>query len=248
MLKRIVEKIKVISLVMMSLISIDSYSKEKPFKFACSYFPPFKIEEKGDHMGIDVDIISEVFKELKVDVSYSFLPWKRALYSVKNGELDALCGCSYLKSREKYFYYTNEVGKNSVGIFTLKSNQDTYKNIDDLKELSIAVVRGYSLENELISKRIKVVPANNESQLIRLLQSNRVDAIYSFKTPILYILNKEKINNDLSFTEFRSSSYYSCFNKNRPSNKELVKRFNSKLKRIKLDGSYNKIIQKYLGK
>jgi ABC-type amino acid transport substrate-binding protein len=99
-----------------------------------------------------------------------------------------------------------------------------------------------------VKANVKVVSANNESQLIRLLQSKRVDAIYSFRTPIMYIIKKEKINNNLRFQELRSSSYYSCFNRKLKDHEKIVEEFNLGLKKIRKNGTYKKIIQKYVGK
>jgi len=237
---------KTLAIIGALLCSMNTYSKQKTTTFACSYFPPFKIQGDGDHMGIDVDIISEVFKAIGKKNKYKFLPWKRALVSVKSGELDALCGCSYLKSREDNFIYTNEIGKNLIGVFTLHKSKFIVKSIKDLKDRKIAVVRGYSLENELRSSDAKVIPVKDESQLIRLLKSKRVDAIYSFKTPINYILNKDKIQKNLKFQELRSSPYYTCFNKSSGTNRELVKEFNLGLNKIKSDGTYMRILKKYL--
>ncbi len=236
---------RIFKLLVIFSISLNSMSQEST-SFACSYFPPYKIKNEGDHMGIDVDIISEVYKSIGKKNKYIFLPWKRALKSVENGELDALCGCSYLKSRERLFHYSQEVGKNSIGIFTLKDNNTVIKNIMDLNSHSVAVVRGYSLENELLSSSAKVVRVKDESQLIRLLKSKRVDAIYSFKNPIMYLLKKNKIENNLRYREFKSSSYYSCFSK-KTTNADFISEFNKGLSTIRKNGIYEKILIKYLG-
>jgi polar amino acid transport system substrate-binding protein len=216
-------------------------------RFACSYFPPYKIQADGKSKGVDVEIISEIFKEINLQTSFTFLPWKRAYNNVKTGELDALCGCSYLKSREKHFIYSNEIGKQSIGFFTMKGKK-SFTNIEELKDKNVAVVRGYNLESELNKSQVKVIPVKDESQLIRLLKSGRVDAIYSFRGPILYLMKENSIIDDMNFKEMKSSPYYICFNKKKLEKSELIAQFNTGLNTIKNNGLYNKIRIKYFGK
>lgn len=238
---------KYILLFLAILYSSITYSAESSVTFACNDFPPQKIKSTGDFRGIDIDILSESFKIEGINSTYKFLPWKRALSKVRSGAFDGLCSCSYLKSRESDFLFSNKIGMTSVGVFVLKKNKVSITKLEDLKHMSVAVIRGYNLESELKKININATPVNQEIQLIKMLKAKRVDAIYSFKKPIEYIIQKNNLGNNFIFHELRNSSYYTCFSKKKSNSAYLLKTFNSGLEKIQKNGIYEKILRKYLG-
>ncbi len=231
-------------LVIVFVISSFSAFGAEKVVFACNHFPPLKIEKSPEKPGSDVEILREVFKDMNINFSYKFLPWKRALMLASNGEFDGLCSCSYTKKREEKFYYSDMIAESSIGIFT-KSKKVKISNIGDLKGLTVGVVRGYNLESELKKRKIKSLGLSSDFNLIQVLNRNRVDVIYSYKSPIKYILKDKKYKNEFFYHELRVSPYFTCFSKTRKDSENLLNRFNKSLKEIKEKGTYQKILTKY---
>ena len=212
---------------------------------ACNDFPPFKIEHPTDNNpGSDVEILHEIFKLSKTELQTPFMPWKRALLEAQTGSVTGLCSCSKTKEREKNFYFSNKMGSNSVGIFLSEPSVNISK-LADLKDLTVGVVRGYNLENELIEKNITTHTTSRTIELIKMLDAKRIDALYGYRTTIKVHLKELKLEDKFNYIEIKNAPYFACFSKQVSNSKELLKSFNNGLEIIKKNGVYKNILKKY---
>ncbi len=216
----------------------------KTVSMACNHFPPLKIENGDLNMpGADIEVLSTTFALSSIQVKTTFFPWKRALVLAQNGKYDGLCSCSYTKDRENDFYFSNEIGQNSIGIYTLKKEQPG--SLKKLKGKSIGVVRGYNLEEELKKYQVKIVAGASDINLLKMLKAKRIDAVYSYKTVIAELAKSNPFISELYFHEVYAAPYFTCFSKKIKNGKSLLNIFNKNLETIKEDGTYLKIKKKY---
>ncbi len=211
---------------------------------ACNNFPPLKIENPtDDFVGYDIEVLRLVFNLFDAKLVTEFLPWKRALLSAKTGEFDGLCSCSYTKERDTDFYFTDEIGRNSIGFYS----RDVLKTgpLEKFKNLKIGVVRGYSLEGELEKAGITPVLLSSELSLLKMLELKRLDAIYSFKVVIQELSKQHSFISNFSYLEIHSAPYFTCFSKTKKDSNQYLLDFNKNLKVIKKNGQLNQLKQKY---
>ncbi len=233
-----------ISTIVLIFMTSNLWSKETVVSMACNNFPPLKIENpKDNNPGFDIELLKATFSLSNQKIKTTFFPWKRALVLAKSGEYDGLCSCSYTKERESDFYFSDEIGRNSIGLYSLK--EISIKNLSDLKNLKVGVVRGYSLEDDLKKYKIDFVSSPSELNLLKMLEIKRIDVIYSFKVVISELLKTNSFDDKFVYTETSSAPYFTCFSKKSKKSKDLLRHFNEDLKKIKADHTYQQLLKKY---
>lgn len=222
------------------------YAQNKPLHFACSNFPPY-IFENRERPGISLEIISAALAVTGRKANFQFYPWKRAFNLVENGKADALCGCSYRKTRETKFYFSDMLGVISQGIFRKQSIASSrISTLSDLGGLSVATIGGYALQKELEKKGIASTGVVDEMQLVKMLITSRIDSIYAYRDVVLFRLSRLGETENLDYSEISSQPHYACFSRTIANSKTVQEEFNKGLRYIRMTGQYDKIRAKYL--
>lgn len=111
-----------------------------------TYLPFIFKGEDGKAQGLDVSFIKQIFTSLGCEYRFVFLPWKRALLGIENGDLDILPSASLTPEREIFARfshpYRNEVSgmvirKQDKGRFPLRGVEDIF-----LYDMKLGYVRG----------------------------------------------------------------------------------------------------------
>ena len=129
-------------------------------------------------------------------------------------------------------------------------NYIAYQTLADLRPYVIGVVRGVEFEQELTAAGLRVESANNVSLNIRKVLANRIDLGISAKSNVLYNLRQgysraEQGRIEFLAPPFREEKVYINFSKLKPGYQKLTDDFNTGLRAIKRDGTYQKIIQQH---
>lgn len=217
------------------------------------------VDVDGKMRGIDVDIIDYIMKELGVKYKIILEESSSRLDTMaqkNNSSYDMIFTYSKNSSRENYLYYPNESHITfSWNFFVLKENRDKYKfnNYSDLKGVKIGITKGFSYSEEFL-KAIKnenlIVDeiVKNELQIQKLLQ-NRIDLVPLNTQATLYELEKEGLSNEITYLPkpIISKAYYNTFVKksNYPELDTIRYQYDEVLKRMKKDGTLQKILSKY---
>ncbi len=219
----------------------------RPVKMACSPFSPFKIENsENGQKGIDIEIMQEVFALSSRKIEYNYYPWKRAVKLVETGKADGLCGCSYHPDRENNFIFSDIVGEHSQGVFLADGVElNEFNSVKDLQGLSIATVRGYSVQKELKDHGINTYEARDDDELLTILQNGRVDAIYTYRDILLYALSHSGKSGHVNYRELTRKPYYFCFSPTQSDIEDIVEEVNQGLRIIRYNGTYDKIWKSY---
>lgn len=216
----------------------------------CNPFPPSKIADRPVMPGSDVEILRAAFAVSHIAVITPFYPWKRAYLMAEQGAADGLCSCSYSPERETAFLYSNELGREHIGLFSLNNAAlDGIEQLADAKQLTIGVVAGYTLESQARNAGLDVISANSENALLGLLLARRLDAIFSFQAPMQYTIRTRNQTHDqqvkLSYRDIDNSPYYSCISRKAKSSGFLLERLNHGLTVLRKNGVYGDILEKY---
>ena len=218
-----------------------------PVKLACTSFPPFKIQdETGQRLGIDVDVARMALEVAGYKAEFSFYPWKRTVRMAEQGEVDGLCGCSYLPAREAAFVFSDILGIHSQGVFLAhQAERKQIASLDDLAGLAVGAVRGYAVIQDLKGLNIEVFEVNDDHQLLRMLMAGRVDAVYTYRDILLYNYALSGTRGDIHYYEISSQPYYLCLSRKTEGVEEMVKQFNRSLRQLRYDGRYQQIWDSY---
>ena len=220
-------------------------------------FPPFSFREDNIVKGIDVDIVSELFKRLNIKVKIDLVPWKRLLYLTETGLCDGSFSLFKTNEREKFAIYADSIGihYSSYYIFTKTGKAFNFNKITDLYGKTLALLAGFSISKEfdeaVKNNKIIIEEQSNLTSNIKKLLAGRVDGLVGQYEVTLYTLKKmnllDKVTKLKKSLKEKRAAYFVISKKSKIKDKEeLIKKINAVLKEMDAENIYEKISQKYL--
>ncbi len=205
----------------------------------------------GELMGIDVEQFNQIAQRLNIEVDMIAMPFSRILIEMEHGSLDCMFGIFNTSDRGVYMDFTAVPVRVTTLVFfeNIKSNIH-FKTINDLKGLTIGVVRGFKVSPafdeaaELGLFNVEFV--NKVEQNFQKLSFGRLDLVLGNQHVAEYLINRLNISNVRQLrTPLSAQPAYIAFSKVKDLS-HLVPLFDREVKKLKLDGSYQAIIDKYI--
>lgn len=203
--------------------------------------------EKGEIVGLDIDLAKEVAKRMGVEVRFKPCEWDGIIFELRSKNIDMVWnGMTITPARQKQVAFTKAYLSDDQLIFTRKA-QGVFK-IKDLKGKKVGVQLGSSgavaVESNPISKEIKELKkyATNVEALMDL-EAGRLDAVvmdemsgkyYNAKQNTLVYSQENLVNEGFGVAI-------------RKEDKALVAEIDRLLDEMKKDGTFDKICKKWLG-
>ena len=230
----------------------ESTGSDKTWVIAMdTVFRPFEYtDEKGEFVGIDVDIIKAVAANQGFNIEIQSLGWDAAVTAVQAGQADALlAGASITKERKDSGWIFSDSYYDSYQVFAVKADSGI-ESLDDLKGKTIAVknaTAGANYAEKLKDKYgFKIDTYEDSPTMYQAVVLGQADACVEDK-PIMAD-NIKTGGLDLTIVESTASKVapygFAIMNKD---NQELLDMFNKGLQEIKDNGTYDEILNKYLG-
>lgn len=214
-------------------------------------YPPYIYQERGIVKGVSVEIIKEAFIRMNIPFKITIMPWIRAMKQMKTGESDAVFTIYKTREREEFLYYSNEVVIDQTVSFFVKADSEIkYKgSLEDLREYRIGIVRGVSygsvFDNGVLNGTLsKIVTVDSGEQSFLMLLRNRIDIVVSNRHGAYTILNRLKKSSGVKelLPEIEFLPSYIGFSRKK-NLQDIRDKFDKVLKKMKEDGSYNRIIE-----
>lgn len=226
----------------------EEVAEEKIYKIATDvYFPPFEYENKdGKFVGIDVDLLEALAKEQ--NFKYELLPlgFKSSMDALERGEVDAIfSGMSITEARKEVYDFSEPYL--ATGLALVVEENSPIASYEDLEGRTVTVKRGTSGCEfvEKISQKydFNVLYLDDDMNLVEDVALKLSDACFEDIIFIEYnIANGLKVK-----TPVGEEDYSECaVMVKKGENKELIEKINNGLMTLKNNGTYNKIIDKYL--
>lgn len=210
-------------------------------------FPPFEyVDEKGIYKGFNIDIMRAVSIEKGIDIEIIPMPWYQAIEALNKGEIDAIQGMKFSKSRDMHYDFSIPYIETPNSIFVRNDNKYIH-DIDDLKGKKVAIQKNdiskYLLANRNIESLVEV--NNQEEALIKLI-NKEIDAYVGNKLTGAYYIQKK------GFEEYVKTVGENLLVENYcvvtlEGNEEIISIFNDGIKKIINNGTYDKIYKKWFG-
>jgi len=232
------------------LMILAAVSHARTITLATVHYPPYSIiGEDGTISGMDVDVIRTVFQQADIDVSFSHIPWQRALKSTQRGRIDGLFSCIYSKERAEYLLFSKPISHITHGALARTDTQlPSLKTRADLKPYGVAVVNGWTSHKELADAGFRVVPSDTMELALNTVLYRGVTAFYGGLEAALYEAKQMLVDNRLSrysLSDKPRRPLYLCLSKNRSDNETLLETFNQGLEKLKRSGEFTTIQQRY---
>ena len=251
-------------LLLLILFSFVSASEiKRPFIWVDDedYKPMIYKDKNGKPAGIFNDIMSEIFKRLNIPLKKAVYPWKRTQKLVKEGKADAMVTV-YTKERQKFMIATEPIWYVNETLFFRRDNPKACKllkvnSFEELKDFTVTETIGSGWSKEQFKKYgIKnIIWVPDTESAFNVLAKKRADVYFTSDIYALELL-KQKQNPANPFYKdyqqivaitppFIKLPFRLLIRKDSPYAK-LVPKINKVLKEMKKDGTYKKIIQKYI--
>ncbi|SCX76528.1 transporter substrate-binding domain-containing protein [Alkaliphilus peptidifermentans] len=210
-------------------------------------FPPYEfVDDDGEYRGFNVDLMRALALELGVEVKLQPMEWLQAHRALQSQEIDAVQGMNFNKQREEIYNFSTPFLLNSSVIF-VKKDTENISQLRDLMGMKVAVQRSDAAAYILAEiGEIEVMFFSDLEVAFSELTANRIDAVVGNRLTGLHIMKQKKLNNmKIVGGELNQTDYGIAVKKG---NEELLKELNDGLQRLKKNGTYNKIYEKWFGK
>ncbi len=214
-------------------------------------FKPFEFtDEKGDFVGIDVDILAAVAKDQGFEYDMQSLGWDAAVAAVQTGQADAImAGATINEERKSNGWIFSDGYYNATQTFAVGADSDI-KSFEDLKGKNVAVKNGTASAtwaDELKDQYGFTVSVFEDSPTMYqdVILGNSAACVED--TPIMsYSITVGELALKIPAGMESEGAPYGTAIMNED-NQEFLDMFNKGLANIKENGTYDKIIEKYLG-
>lgn len=215
---------------------------------------PYKMEADGTVNGIIADVISLLFEEL--NVSYKIVlvdSGSRIIREAKSGRADMVLNFSKKNERMDYLIYPMESYVNLTWNFFIRKEDEgkiKFEKLSDLQGLTVGATKDWSYTDEFWNSGLKLsVVIKDELQMQKLI-SKRIDVVPMNTVSALYEAKQDGYLHKISYLHkpLKSKFYYNAFSKYsvHPQKKRVMDNYDSIIKRMKNDGTIQKIYNQYI--
>lgn len=219
--------------------------------------PPFSFVQDGKVVGIDVEMLKEAAKRLKLEVNVKSLPWKRVLAGTESGELHLGMPLFQTPEREAFARFTGPIHYSTFGLFVKKGKEFKFDAIDDLSGKKFGISRGFVVSGDLDAaikaKKVTIDEVPTIDQNILKLMAGRIDAFPSNIVSTLYLLKGTPESSEIValpklLADKRPAFLVVSKAANIPNKEQLIPALTEALEGLHKDGTYAKLVSKYVGK
>jgi len=207
-------------------------------------FPPFEYSENGKRTGFDIDLIEAIAKELGRKVEWTDIDFKGLIPGLVAKRFDVAASAIYITDeRRKVVDFTDPYYPGGLVIMTRKGDT-SIRGPEDLKGKKVTVQVGtksvnYLKEHYPDAQRVEV---EKNQEMFELVEIGRADAVVTGK-PAAKLYAKTRGTLQVVDKQLTVEEYGYALRKDEP---ELTRQFNEALKKLKAEGTYDKLVAKYL--
>ena len=237
---------KLVAAVLVAASFVGQAARAETLLVACdTAFVPFEFKQGDQYVGFDIDLWKEVAKDAKLDYKLQPMDFNGILPALQTRNVDvALAGITIKDERKKNVDFSD--GYYDSGFMLMVPAASTIKSADDLKGKSLAIKTGTSAADyakaHFAGTELRQFPNIDNAYLE--LATGRVDAAMHDTPNVLYYINTVGKGRVKAVGQQKMAHQYGiAFPKGSP----LVAKVNAALAKIKADGRYAAIYQKWFG-
>ncbi|MCP3944078.1 MAG: amino acid ABC transporter substrate-binding protein [Desulfobacteraceae bacterium] len=209
--------------------------------------PPEMNVDGDKYSGPLLDIIKEAANNAGYKVKYKVRQFKASFELLKNGKIDILPRTLCRPDRAEVIDYIGPIGyqEKTISFLVKPGNEDSIKNFDDLKKISVGVKRGTVYFKEFDnSNDIKKITAYDDDNLVQMFDHKRFTTMIVLdKKSAEKALKKNKIS-EYAFATYKHKlkigNYFGITKKNKARQK-----LQQAIEKMVISGRVKEIYNKY---
>ncbi|SDT17674.1 glutamine transport system substrate-binding protein [Pseudomonas asplenii] len=209
-------------------------------------FVPFEFKQGSEYVGFDIDLWAAIAKEMGVTYQLKPMDFNGIIPALQTHNVDAALAGITIKEERKQAIDFSDGYYDSGFLLMVKADNDTIKSEADIAGKSLAVKSGTSAADyakaNLKAKDLRQFPNIDNAYLE--LRTGRVDAAMHDTPNVLYYIKTAGEGQVKTVgTQMMAQQYGIGF----PKGSELREPVNAALKKLREDGTYAKIYEKWFG-
>lgn len=207
-------------------------------------FPPFEFSKDGKRTGFDVELIETLAKNMGKKVEWTDIDFKGLIPGLVSKRFDVAASAIYItEDRRKVVDFTDPYYPGGL-VMVVKSGNTTIQKPADMVGKKVAVQVGTKSVGYLkeFFPQVERVEVEKNQEMFNLVEIGRADAAVTGKPAALQYAQARpgvKVIDKQVSVEL----YGFAVRKDLP---ELTQAMNTALKKSKLDGSYDRLVKKWL--
>ena len=213
-------------------------------------YAPFESQnEKGEIVGLTIDIVTAVAQKAGIEVKFVNTPWEGIFNALQQGDRDMLASSITITDERKQTMDFTDPYFDAYQLIAVKANSKVAK-FDDLKKLKVGVQTGTTGDEAVTKQQGKnstnIKRFESTPLALKELEAGGVDAVVADNGVVInYVTNNPGAKfKTVSDKAFAPEQYGFAVKKG---NTELLEKLNKGLADIKADGTYDQIYAKYFG-
>ena len=213
-------------------------------------YPPFEsIGANNEIVGFDIDLAKALCKQMQAECTFTNHAFDSLIPSLNFRKYDAvISGMDITPERSKQVSFTTPYYENSAVVIAKK---DTYKTFADLKGKRIGMENGTTHQKFIMDKHPEVttVPYDSYQNAKLDLQNGRIDGVFGDTAVVTEWLKDNPklaaVGDKVTDKDYFGTGLGIAV---RQGNTELQQKFNAALEKVKKDGTYETIYNKWFQK
>lgn len=211
---------------------------------------PYVYEENGAMRGLDYETTVVVFQRLGVEVQWQFLPWKRCLAMLDQGQADGALDIFHSHERDALLLYPSEpLSEVEFVLFYANERPHPAQRLEDLHGLTVGTSPGYLYGAEFSESTLfnREAAPSHEANFGKLMLG-RIDLLITDRRVGQHVIQAMGLEGKVSQAPAVVSRQAQFLAVRRGAGMDLlVQRFAAELKRFKQEPAYLALSAKYGG-
>jgi polar amino acid transport system substrate-binding protein len=164
--------------VALTVLATPASMAQQPLDLLTETNAPYNfLDDEGKVVGFVTDLLRQSLDAAQIPHTIGLLAWPRALEIATSRPESCLYSMNRTADREPLFRWLGPVAKSSWTVFARQDSIIVANELDDLRRHPIGVPRGWAIERFLIDNRMEVRPSYLPIDLLRQLQSGRLELV-----------------------------------------------------------------------
>lgn len=246
---RVLRAIRLLSLGVLGCLLLTQASAQEKLRLVADAWPPFTDASLLNN-GLATDLVSTALTRAGYATAYEQVPWARAMMGLSEGRYDILVNAWVNDERRQIGDFSAQYLLNRVRFIKRARSSVQYRDLSQLYERPIAVIRGYAYSPEFDNDRtLQKVPVGNFPVALRMLLAGRVDLAVEDEFVARYHLAAEprSVREKLEFLpkSLSENSLHILVSLKNPAHAEIVAGFDREIAAMKADGTYDEIFTRH---
>lgn len=234
--------------VLAALLLVQTAAAER-LRLVADAWPPFT-DATLVNGGLATDIVTTALARAGYPSDFEQVPWARALMGVGDGRYDVLINAWFEESRTLLGQFSGEYLLNRVVFLKRRDDDIDYRNLEQLHDESVAIVRGYAYSPPFdADEQLQKVPVHNFAMAVRMLAAKRVRLTVEDEFVARYYLAREsaRVRNAVVFLPrpLTENSLHILVSLKNPQHRKIVADFDREIAAMKADGTYARLLRQH---